>query len=73
MNYGYSGQARKLALETEGLLFADLEKTGGMNECYNPEDGQPLAGGHFVSWDLLGEHIVEEAEEGLDPTALKPF
>jgi putative isomerase len=73
MNYGYSKQALELATETERLLAQDLEATGGMNECYNPDDGRPVAGGHFVSWDLLGEHMVEEAKQGLDPTALKSF
>jgi hypothetical protein len=55
------------------LLVKDLEATGSMNECFNPEDGRPVAGDHFVSWDLLGEHMVEEAKGGLDPTAMKPF
>ncbi len=73
MNYGYADQARELAEKTEDLLAQDLKKTGGMNECYNPDDGTPLAGTHFVSWDLLGEHMVEEARENLDPTALTPF
>ena len=73
MNYGYMKQAQQLAERTQELLVRDLEKTGGMNECYNPDHGTPLAGGHFVSWDLLGEHMVEEAEKDLDPTALKPF
>ena len=73
MNYGYSSQAFQLAKETERLLVQDLESTGGMNECYNPDDGRPVAGGHFVSWDLLGEHMVEEAKRALDPTALNPF
>lgn len=73
MNYGYTKQAKQLAERTQELLVNDLEKTGGMNECYNPESGKPLAGGHFVSWDLLGEHMVEEAEKDLDPTALKPL
>ena len=73
MNYGYLDQARKLAQETDELLRRDLEQTGGMNECYNPDDGRPLAGGNFVSWNLLGEHMVEEAEKGVDPTALNPW
>lgn len=73
MNYGYMKQAQQLAERTQELLVRDLEKTGGMNECYNPDHGTPLAGGHFVSWDLLGKHMVEEAEKDLDPTALKPF
>ncbi len=73
MNYGYNKQALELAERTQGLLVRDLETTGGMNECYNPDRGTPLAGGHFVSWDLLGEHMVEEARNNTDPTALKPF
>lgn len=73
MNYGYTKQAQQLASKTVKLLVDDLKKTGGMNECYNPETGAPVAGGHFVSWDLLGEHMMEEARNGTDPTTLKPF
>ena len=73
LNYGYPKQALQLANETEELLVNDLEATGGMNECYNPDNGRPVAGDHFVSWDLLGEHMVEEAKRDLDPTVLKPF
>jgi Mannosylglycerate hydrolase MGH1-like glycoside hydrolase domain len=70
MNYGYHKQALMLAEETVGLLVRDLEKTGGMNECYNPETGAPAGAGHFLSWDLLSEHMVQEARTGTDPTAL---
>ncbi len=72
MNYGYRKQAKKLAKITVRLLTRDLEKTGGMNECYNPETGAPAGAGHFLSWDLLSEHMIEEAETGADPTALTP-
>ncbi|HEX5482110.1 MAG TPA: trehalase family glycosidase [Terriglobia bacterium] len=71
MNYGYHQQAVDLAHKTVRLLVDDLRRTGGMNECYNPETGAPAAGGHFLSWDLLGEHMVQEATRGADPTALK--
>jgi hypothetical protein len=70
MNYGYSAQAQDLAQKTVDLLVEDFQKTGGMNECYNPETGAPTAGGNFVSWDLLGEHILQEAQSGADPTGL---
>jgi putative isomerase len=73
MNYGYQKEAQQLAEETVHLLIHDLEASGGMNECYNPENGQPTAGGHFLSWDLLGEHMIQEARTGSDPTALRPF
>lgn len=71
MNYGYRKQAIELAEKTERMLADDIKKTGGMNECYNPQTGAPTAGGHFLSWDLLGEHMIEEAEKNRDPTALK--
>jgi len=69
-NYGYKKDAERLAQETVEVLVRDLRATGGMNENYNPETGQPTAAGHFVSWDLLGEHIIEEAETGTDPAAI---
>ena len=69
-NYGYKEQAVELARKTVNLLVDDLRKSGGMNENYNPETGAPDAAGHFVSWDLLAEHMLEEAQSGADPTAL---
>ncbi|MGH9728840.1 MAG: amylo-alpha-1,6-glucosidase [Candidatus Acidiferrales bacterium] len=69
--YGYKKEAVELAEKTVNLLVRDLRATGGMNENYNPETGEPTAAGHFVSWDLLGEHMVEEAKTGADPTAIR--
>jgi putative isomerase len=70
LNYGRNTEAVELAERTERLLVADFLKTGGMNENYNPETGGPDASGHFVSWNLLAEHMIEEASSGLDPTAI---
>lgn len=70
MNYGYNAQAKSLAEKTVSLLVRDLKTSGGMHENYDPETGAPRAAGHFVSWNLLAEHMVEEAETGKDPTAL---
>ena len=70
LKYGHAEDARAIAAETVSLLVNDYKTTGGMNECYSPETGKPAASGHFLSWDLLAEHMVEEAEKGLDPTAL---
>ena len=69
-NYGYHKEAEQLAQETVNVLVQDLRKTGGMNENYNPETGEPDAAGHFVSWDLLAEHMLEESRAGADPTTL---
>lgn len=70
LNYGRRAEAAELAEKTARLLVADFQKTGGMNENYNPETGAPDAGGHFVSWNLLAEHMTEEAASGADPTAI---
>ncbi|HLW83008.1 MAG TPA: trehalase family glycosidase [Candidatus Acidoferrales bacterium] len=69
-DYGYKAQAVELARKTVDVLVRDLRKTSGMNENYNPETGAPDAAGHFVSWDLLSEHILEEAQTGADPAAI---
>ncbi len=73
INYGYRQQAREIAQKTVNLLVRDLRATDGMNECYNPDSGEPAAGGKFLSWNLLAEHILEEAETGSDPAALDDF
>ncbi len=70
MNYGYAKDARAIASETVSLLVNDYKSTGGMNECYAPDTGNPTARGHFLSWNLLAEHMMEEAEKGTDPTAI---
>jgi putative isomerase len=71
MNYGYQAEARELAARTVNLLVGDIKSSGGMNENYDPDNGHPAAGGHFLSWNLLAEHMVEEAGQGKDPTALE--
>ena len=67
---GHRNEALELADTTERLLIADFQETGGMNENYNPETGAPDAAGHFVSWNLLAEHMKEEAVSGRDPAAI---
>jgi len=71
MNYGYQAEAAQLAARTVSLLSADIKSSGGMNENYDPDNGHPAAGGHFLSWNLLAEHMMEEAGAGTDPTALQ--
>jgi hypothetical protein len=70
LNHGHKNEAVELADKTERLLIADFQKTDGMNENYNPETGAPDAAGHFVSWNLLAEHMKAEALSGDDPTAI---
>jgi putative isomerase len=70
LNYGYKSQALDLAQKTVTLLNRDFAKSNGMNECYNPETGAPVANANFISWNLLAPHMVEEALTGLDPTSV---
>jgi putative isomerase len=70
LNYGYAKEAIELANKTVDFLVADYKETKGMNECYDPDTGAPTADGNFVSWNLLAEHMLEEAQSGYDPTAL---
>jgi putative isomerase len=70
LNFAHPAEAAELADKTQHLLVADFQRTGGMNENYNPETGAPDAGGHFVSWNLLAEHMKQEAISGNDPTAI---
>jgi putative isomerase len=69
-DYGRKDRALELAQKAVDLLVSDFKKTGGMNECYNPETGQPTAAGDFVSWSLLAEHLVDEIQTGKDPADL---
>ena len=69
LNYGYTSEAKDLARKTVKRLIDDIDSSGDMNECYNPETGLPVANGHFLSWNLLAEHMLQEAATGFDPTA----
>jgi putative isomerase len=70
MNYGYEKEAREIAAKTVSILLRDLRVSGGMRENYNPETGEPAASERMVGWNLLAEHMQEEAEKGIDPTTL---
>jgi len=69
MNYGYKKEAVELAQKTVNLLVEDFHASGGMNENYNPETGKAAAGGNFLSWNILAEHMLEEARTGKDPAS----
>lgn len=70
MNYGYPAQAKELAAKTVAKLVDDYATSGGMNENYSPETGKAAAAGHFLSWNLLAEHMVDEAASGGDAAAV---
>lgn len=65
--YGYRDRAIAEALRVTRLLVQDLERTGGMNENYDPETGAPAAQTNFLSWNLLAAHWVDELREERNP------
>jgi hypothetical protein len=70
MNYGFQPEARELAAKTVSLLLRDLRVSGSMHENYQPETGDPARCERLVGWNLLAEHMQEEAQTGSDPTNL---
>lgn len=69
--YGYRDRALEEALRVTKLLVDDIERTGGMNENYNPETGAPAANTNFVSWNVLAAHWADELREGRNPAEVK--
>ena len=82
LNYGYRKEAIELANKTIAVLVNDFRNPtidvnpiskmlgiGGMHEIYNPETGSESSPGDFISWDLLGLHMLDEAVYGSDPTS----
>lgn len=70
LDYGFKGEARRLAEVTARLCLADIKKTGGMHENYNAETGRPLAAPNFVSWNLLVEQLIPNIEAAINPFRL---
>jgi hypothetical protein len=71
--YGYRDKALEEAVRVTRLLVEDIEKTGGMNENYNPDTGAPAANTNFLSWNLLAAHWVDELRAGRNPVSLEEF
>ncbi len=53
-------------------MLADIKKTGGMHETYNPNTGNGQNQGFFKSWDLLGAYMIHEAYTGQDAAGIPP-
>ena len=69
--YGYPDAAMEIAVRVTRLLLDDLDRNGMMRENYHADTGAPLAAPDFISWNLLGAQMIEEAQSGVfkpDPT-----
>jgi alpha,alpha-trehalase len=73
-NYGFTGEADKLAVMVGELCLKDLKQCGSMHENYNAETGEPLAPSvehshdgkfrGFIGWNLLVQNMLEGAVSG---------
>jgi alpha,alpha-trehalase len=70
LNYGYQKEALEVATRVSKLVLNDIDKTGGMHECYNAETGEPLAAPNFVSWNVLVYNMIDEAEQAYNPFSI---
>jgi putative isomerase len=61
--YGYSEEAKGLALKTIRLFGEDLEKTGELHEYYHPETGEGLYNAGFQNWNLLVVKMISFLNE----------
>lgn len=69
--YDFQEEALEAAVIITKLVLADIEKTGGMHENYDAENGEPLAAPNFVSWNLLLNNIIEEVQTKRNPFLLQ--
>ena len=57
-DYGYTEEARDLAIKTLMLFGRDFEKNGALHEYYEPETGEPLLNLGFQNWNYLVLNMI---------------
>lgn len=70
LHYGFQKEAREVAEKISQLCIRDIERTGGMHECYDAETGEPLAAPNFISWNLLVAHALPHVTKNHNPFQL---
>lgn len=57
-DYGYTAEAKELAVKTICLFGKDFEKNGVLHEYYEPETGEPLLNKGFQNWNYLVLNMI---------------
>lgn len=70
VKYGYTKEARDLAIKTVNLFGEDFEKNGALHEYYEPETGEPLLNKGFQDWNYLVINMIAWLE---NRTVLEEF
>ena len=58
VNYGYTSEARELAIKTVMLFGKDFEKNSALHEYYEPETGEPILNKGFQNWNYLVLNMI---------------
>ena len=58
LDYGYTEEARELAIRTVELFGKGLDKHGDMHEYYDPDTGEGVHNISFQSWNLLVNNML---------------
>ncbi len=70
VDYGYTAEARELAVKTICLFGKDFEKNGALHEYYEPETGEPLLNKGFQNWNYLVLNMIAWLERN---TVIREF
>lgn len=71
--YGYRDLALEIATRVTATLARDLRSSSHTwHEAYSTDDGTPLGGAGFLSWDTLSADLVTNLRRGVDPLRLEP-
>lgn len=70
VKYGYTKEARDLAIKTVNLFGEDFDKNGALHEYYEPETGEPLLNKGFQDWNYLVINMIAWLE---NRTVLEEF
>lgn len=52
-DYGFTEEAKTLAVKTVTLFGRDYERSGTLHEYYQPENGEPIVNAGFQNWNYL--------------------
>jgi alpha,alpha-trehalase len=71
IKYGFTDNANEVAKKLAPMMLSDIKKCHSMHECYNAENGEPLAPTAaqspngiftgFVGWNMLEQNMLEGA------------
>ena len=58
LKYGFSDEAKELAVRTVEMFGSDIAECGEMHEYYDPDTGKPVINPGFQNWNLLSLNMI---------------